>query len=268
MMESVRFVVRENLLNSSQRTQSSQRDVGLVKSVVNTKDYKICENLCESVDKTLCELQGSVRNFSQRAQSSRRDVGLVKSVVNTNDYKICENLCESVDKDKTLCELQGSVRNFLQRAQSSRRDVGLVKSVDKDKTLCELQSSVRNFSQRAQSSRRDVGLVKSVDKTLCGLQGSVRNFSDFFGIKITSLYVVRGTKLAELYECGEYMPLSKEEYFELLKKALDLLPENCVIHRLTGDPPKKTLLAPLWTTDKKRVMNQIKLLFCEQKIHS
>ena len=186
MMESVRFVVRENLLNSSQRTQSSQRDVGLVKSVVNTKDYKICENLCESVDKTLCELQGSVRNFSQRAQSSRRDVGL----------------------------------------------------------------------------------VKSVDKTLCGLQGSVRNFSDFFGIKITSLYVVRGTKLAELYECGEYMPLSKEEYFELLKKALDLLPENCVIHRLTGDPPKKTLLAPLWTTDKKRVMNQIKLLFCEQKIHS
>ena len=177
MMESVRFVVRENLLNSSQRTQSSQRDVVLLKSV--------------DKDKTLCELQSSVRNFSQRAQSSRRDVGLVKSVVDNNDYKICENLCESVDK------------------------------------------------------------------TLCELQGSVRNFSDFFGIKITSLYVVRGTKLAELYECGEYTPLQKEEYFSLLKKALSLLPENCIIHRLTGDPPKKTLLAPAWTGDKKRVMNEI-----------
>ena len=107
-----------------------------------------------------------------------------------------------------------------------------------------VRENLLNSSQRAQSSRRDVVLSKSVDKdkTLCGLQGSVRNFSDFFGIKITSLYVVRGTKLAELYECGEYTPLSKEEYFELLKKALDLLPENCVIHRLTGDPPKKRFL--------------------------
>ncbi|MBP3772117.1 MAG: hypothetical protein J6I53_05410 [Treponema sp.] len=144
--------------------------------------------MLESVNFVVSE---NIRNSSQRAQSSRRDVGLVKSVINTNDYKICENLCESVDK------------------------------------------------------------------TLCAHQGSVRNFSDFFGIKITSLYVVRGTKLAELYECGEYTPLQKEEYFSLLKKALSLLAENCIIHRLTGDPPKKTLLAPAWTTDKKRVMNEI-----------
>ena len=83
-----------------------------------------------------------------------------------------------------------------------------------------------------------------------------------FGIKITSLYVVRGTRLAELYASGEYKPLQKEEYFSLLKKALPLLPENCVIHRLSGDPPKAALLAPAWTTDKKRVMNEIrKLLF-------
>lgn len=89
---------------------------------------------------------------------------------------------------------------------------------------------------------------------------SVRNLKSLFGIKITTLYIVQNTKLAKMYEGGEVKPLSKEEYFSLLKKALALLPENCVIHRLTGDPPKKTLLAPLWTTDKKRVMNQLKLL--------
>ena len=83
---------------------------------------------------------------------------------------------------------------------------------------------------------------------------------DFSGIKITSLYVVRGTKLAEVYECGEYKPLQKEEYFALLKKALSLFPENCIIHRLTGDPSKATLLAPAWTTDKKRVMNEIRAM--------
>ena len=89
---------------------------------------------------------------------------------------------------------------------------------------------------------------------------SVRNLKSLFGIKITTLYIVQNTKLAQMYEGGEFKPLSKEDYFALLKKAIALLPENCVIHRLTGDPPKKTLLAPLWTTDKKRVMNEIKLL--------
>ena len=103
-------------------------------------------------------------------------------------------------------------------------------------------------------------LCESVEKTLCGLQSSVRNFADFFGIKITSLYIVKNTRIAQMYENGEYTPLKKEEYFSLLKKTLPLLPENCVIHRLSGDPPKKSLIAPLWTMDKKRVMNEITFL--------
>lgn len=78
-----------------------------------------------------------------------------------------------------------------------------------------------------------------------------------FGIKITSLYVLKNTPLAQMFESGEYEPLSKELYFELLKKALLLIPQNCVVHRLTGDPPKKLLLAPDWTTDKKRILNEI-----------
>ena len=78
-----------------------------------------------------------------------------------------------------------------------------------------------------------------------------------FGLKITSLYILKNTRLAAMYEAGQYQPLTKEHYFDLLKKALPLIPENCVVHRLTGDPPKKELLAPSWTTDKKRVLNEI-----------
>ena len=84
---------------------------------------------------------------------------------------------------------------------------------------------------------------------------------DKWGLKITCLYILKNTPLAAMYESGSYQPLSKDQYFALLKKALPLLPENCVVHRLTGDPPKALLIAPTWTTDKKRVLNEIKNLF-------
>lgn len=81
-----------------------------------------------------------------------------------------------------------------------------------------------------------------------------------FGLKITSLYVLQNTRLAVMYNAGEYEPLNKEQYFNLLKNAITLLPENCVVHRLTGDPPKKLLIAPAWSADKKRVLNELSKL--------
>ena len=81
-----------------------------------------------------------------------------------------------------------------------------------------------------------------------------------FGLKITNLYVLQNTRLAVMYNAGEYEPLNKEQYFNLLKNAITLLPENCVVHRLTGDPPKKLLIAPAWSADKKRVLNELSKL--------
>ena len=94
------------------------------------------------------------------------------------------------------------------------------------------------------------------------LSGLTRQSS--FGLKITSLYVLQNTRLAAMYEAGQYQPVSKEAYFALLKKALPLLPENCVVHRLTGDPPKSLLIAPDWPTDKKRVLNDLQKLLSEK----
>ena len=84
-----------------------------------------------------------------------------------------------------------------------------------------------------------------------------------WGIKITSLYVLQNTSLAAMYEKGEYQPLIKEVYYALLKNALPLLPSNCVVHRLTGDPPKSLLIAPSWTSDKKRLLNELKELISD-----
>ena len=77
------------------------------------------------------------------------------------------------------------------------------------------------------------------------------------GIKLQLLHVLKGTKLAELYERGEVRTLEFDEYIGLLKKCVALLPPRMVVHRLTGDGDKKRLIAPLWSADKRRVLNEI-----------
>ena len=84
-------------------------------------------------------------------------------------------------------------------------------------------------------------------------------------VKIHLLHVLRGTKLADMYQSGEYTPLEREEYISLVAEALALLPPKTVIGRLTGDGAADALLAPLWSRKKTTVINDIdKLLFANQ----
>ena len=80
------------------------------------------------------------------------------------------------------------------------------------------------------------------------------------GIKLTVLYVLAGTDLEKEWRAGKFECLTKEKYFELLKKILPLLPPQMVVHRLTGDGPKKILLAPDWTKNKRQVLNELAAL--------
>ena len=77
------------------------------------------------------------------------------------------------------------------------------------------------------------------------------------GVKFHLLHVLRGTDLAKDYEAGKFRCLTLEEYGCILKQCVDLLPEGTVIHRITGDGAKKDLIAPLWSADKKRVLNYL-----------
>lgn len=74
------------------------------------------------------------------------------------------------------------------------------------------------------------------------------------GIKLQLLHVLEGTALAKDYRAGGFEVLQPEEYYQLVADAIELLPPNVVIHRLTGDGPKRDLIAPLWSGDKKRVL--------------
>ena len=83
-------------------------------------------------------------------------------------------------------------------------------------------------------------------------------------VKIHLLHVLKHTALADLYARGEYQPMEREEYIQTVAEALELLPPETVIGRLTGDGKAEDLLAPLWSMKKTTVINDLdKLLYAK-----
>lgn len=86
------------------------------------------------------------------------------------------------------------------------------------------------------------------------------------GIKLHLLHVLKHTELGELYEKEPFPLFSMEEYCDFIADCIAMLPPDIVIHRLTGDGPRSLLLAPLWSTDKKRVLNTIQKRLKERSL--
>ncbi|MFH1076815.1 MAG: TIGR01212 family radical SAM protein [Pseudomonadota bacterium] len=80
------------------------------------------------------------------------------------------------------------------------------------------------------------------------------------GIKLHSLYVSADTPLAKLYQRGEYVCLSQKEYIELAVDFISILPPSIIIHRMTGDPDRHRLIAPLWALNKQDTIRKIRAL--------
>lgn len=77
------------------------------------------------------------------------------------------------------------------------------------------------------------------------------------GVKFHLLHVLKNTDLEKDYMKGKFNCLTLEEYAEILKACIKVLPKSVVVHRITGDGAKKNLVAPLWSADKKRVLNYL-----------
>lgn len=115
--------------------------------------------------------------------------------------------------------------------------------------------------------KRDIEIITHV---ILGLPGesredmleSVRYVGDsgVQGIKLQLLHVLKGTDLEKDYKAGLFKCLTMEEYIDLIADSLDILPEDIIIHRMTGDGPKRILVAPEWSADKKRVLNELNKL--------
>lgn len=122
---------------------------------------------------------------------------------------------------------------------------------------------------------RKIGITVIVHTILC-LPGESRemmldtirylNTQDIQGIKLQLLHILKHTDLADYYEKHPFHLPSREEYYELLGMCICNLRPDIVIHRLTGDGPRKLLVAPLWTGNKRQVLNGMQRYFKEQNI--
>ncbi len=78
-----------------------------------------------------------------------------------------------------------------------------------------------------------------------------------WGLKLQLLHVLKNTDLAKDYEAGLFETLSMDEYIDIICRLLIRIPKEIVIHRLTGDGPKNLLIAPIWSGNKKQVLNRL-----------
>lgn len=93
------------------------------------------------------------------------------------------------------------------------------------------------------------------------------NLHKIQGLKIHSTYVVENTKLCNLYKSGMYTPITLEYYLNSVIYVLTHIDKNVVIHRISGDAPKDLLVAPLWNTHKKLVLNGVDKIMNSQNLY-
>ena len=111
-----------------------------------------------------------------------------------------------------------------------------------------------------------IGLPGETDKEIYETVRYLANLSPKLdGIKLHLLHVLKNTRLEREYKEKPFKILSLDEYTEILINCLKLLPENTVIHRMTGDGDKRLLIEPLWSGDKKKVLNTINKAVREAK---
>ena len=151
-------------------------------------------------------------------------------------------------------------------------ELGLQSCHDRTADLINRGHSFADFCHGYEKLRKASERIRIGVHLILGLPGeshadmmeSVRRVADLHPdeVKLHLLHILKNTRLAEMLATGEYQPLSREEYIMLVADALELLPPETVIGRLTGDGKAEDLIAPLWSRDKKSVLNDIdKLLY-------
>jgi radical SAM protein (TIGR01212 family) len=170
--------------------------------------------------------------------------------------------CDCINEDvvELLCELNRIKPVWVEMGMQSCHD----------KTLSAMNCHY-TFEQFEESSRRlHENGIDVIAHVILGLPGETREMMlesvrkacslPISGIKLQLLHILKNTELARIYEEHPFDIMSMEEYCDLIVECIDIIPENIIVHRLTGDGPRKLLIAPMWSTDKKKVLNTLNKL--------
>ncbi len=125
--------------------------------------------------------------------------------------------------------------------------------------------SMQRFEQAVQDlSKRNVEIVVHLilglpNESICDMLATAHYISNLplQGVKLHMLHILDNAPLGDLYKRQPFEMLSKDEYISTVAKVLQILPDHFVMHRLTGDGDPKHLIAPLWTKNKKQLLNEI-----------
>lgn len=156
-------------------------------------------------------------------------------------------------------------------------ELGLQSSSDKTADFINRGHTFAEFCEGFARLRRSSDKIEICVHIIIGLPGeneddilkTVRDVAKLAPnqVKIHLLHVIRGTVMEEIYNRGDYVPLTKEEYVDLAVKALELLPEDVVVARITGDGYPDDLVAPEWSRKKISVINDIDKLLYEKNTY-
>lgn len=154
-------------------------------------------------------------------------------------------------------------------------ELGLQTSNDKTGLLINRGYNSQQFSKAvALLNKYNIDVVTHIMVGLPGetnidLENTVKfiNNHNIQGIKIHSTYVIKNTKLADMYYSGNYKPLELDDYLNSVIFVLTHISPNIVIHRISGDAPKDLLIAPEWNAHKKLVLNGVDRILSEKNLY-
>lgn len=196
-----------------------------------TNTYDTLENLKEKYDSALIDNRIIGLEIATRPDCINEDIAkLLKSY--TNKYYVCVELGLQTANEKT-----GDLINRCYSNSDFTQAVNILNKYNIDVVVHIM-----------------VGLP---NETIEDIKNTIQfiNFHNVKGIKIHSCYVIKNTKLEQLYLTGKYVPLTLENYISNCAYILTHLNPNIVIHRVSGDAPKDLLVAPDWNSHKKWIIN-------------
>lgn len=226
---------------SSYKASRANKFIAYFQNFTNT--YDTIENLKEKYDSALIDSRIVGLEVATRPDCIDEDIcKLLKTYA--DKYYVCVELGLQTSNDKTA--------EIINRGYKTNEFTRAVKLLNK-----------YNIDAVAHIM---VGLPNETFEDIKSTINFINNHN-IQGIKIHSCYVVKNTILEDMYNKGEYSPISFEYYMECLEYILTHISPNLIIHRISGDAPKDLLVAPNWNLHKKWVLNGIDKIFKEKNLY-
>lgn len=238
-----RLSITEQVKNyfNSYRSQRANKFIVYFQNFTNT--YDTIENLKTKYDSSLIDNRIVGLEIATRPDCITEEIAKLLSSY-SDKYYVCVELGLQTSNDETA--------KFINRGYLSSKFTKAVKILNK--YHIDVVAHIM------------IGLPNETKKDLENTVNFI-NQHNIQGIKIHSTYIVKNTKLNELYEKGLYSPISYEYYMECLVYVITHISPEVIIHRISGDAPKDLLVAPEWNLHKKKVLNGLDKILKEKGLY-